>query len=182
MFKKRIFIGSFIKLDNSSLYRKIKKDFGGITTGKWIPEENFHITYRFIGEVTYDQLKGIYKALKSEINSPRTVRLNLKGVGAFPNIYNPRVFFIKVEDTDGELNTINKTVQDKLLSIGYKKEIKPFIPHVTIKRIKNVKREDFLIKIKNYEDCFFGCQESLEINIIESILTPRGAVYKKILL
>lgn len=32
MFKKRIFIGSFIKLSNTKFYTRIKKDFGGITT------------------------------------------------------------------------------------------------------------------------------------------------------
>ncbi|ACO03778.1 MAG TPA: RNA 2',3'-cyclic phosphodiesterase [Persephonella sp.] len=182
MFKKRIFIGSFIKLSNTKFYTRIKKDFGGITTGRWVPVQNFHITYRFIGDVTSKELEDIYSLLKNEINYPRTVSLNLKGVGAFPNISNPRVFFIKVEDSNGDLVEINNFIQDRLSVLGYKKEIKPFVPHITLKRLKGVKREDFVEKVKKYEDILFDTQESLEVNIIESILTPQGAVYKKILL
>ncbi|WP_457621838.1 RNA 2',3'-cyclic phosphodiesterase [Persephonella sp.] len=182
MFKKRIFVGSFITIDNRELYTRIKKDFGGITAGRWVPEKNLHITYRFIGDVDLNELKNIYSALNKEINHTRSVNIQLKGVSAFPDIYNPRIFFIKVQDEDGYLEDINRSIQEKLSVLGYEKETRPFIPHITIKRLKGVKKGDFIKKVKEYEDVMFSTQKSLEVNIIESTLTPKGAIYKKILL
>ncbi|WP_457640843.1 RNA 2',3'-cyclic phosphodiesterase [Persephonella sp.] len=181
MFRKRIFIGSFIKLEEEKkFYSQLKKEFGEVTSGRWIPAENLHITYKFIGEVSEKQFLEIYQILQKEINFQREVNLVFKGFGAFPNILNPRIFFMKVEDKNGDLSYFNSLIQDKLSLLGYKKEIKPFVPHITLKRLKDVKKDQFIEKVKKFENHIFGKQNVLEINIIESILTPDGAIYKKI--
>ena len=180
MKKKRIFIGSFINIASfSKKYSQIKKEFGGTLKGRWIPEKNFHITYKFIGEVDENSLSDIRQVLGGLVNKKIEVDLEFSGLGAFPNIYNPRVFFIKVEDKTGELKILYEYINEKLALLGYKSE-KSFIPHVTLKRIKGVDNKKFLEKMKKYSEINLGNQTNIEVNIIESILTPKGAEYKKL--
>jgi len=179
--EKRIFIGSFVNIpDFRKEYQNIKKEFGGLLGGRWVPEKNFHITYRFIGNVSPDEIQKIKGVLKDQIGKNIPVNLEFRGLNAFPSLTNPRVFFIKVEDLSGNLQEINNVITRNLSLLGYPEEKKPFIPHITLKRIKYVKKDIFLRKIKSYEDRFFGAQNEIKVDIVESILSPDGAVYKPV--
>lgn len=179
--KKRIFIGSFIKIPGfEKHYIKIKKDFGGILAGKWIPEENFHITYRFLGEIEENTLNNIKAQLHSLTNRIFDVDISFEGLGVFPNLNNPRIFYIKVVDRSGVLNEINSVLNEKLAPLGFKEENRPFIPHITLKRVKHYNSKLFINKINSYIDKSFGHQNCVKVDIIHSILTPKGAVYKKV--
>ncbi|WP_293447256.1 RNA 2',3'-cyclic phosphodiesterase [Persephonella sp.] len=179
--KKRVFIGSFVKIPGfSKEYPKIKKEFGGILAGRWIPERNFHITYRFLGDISIYEINNIKAILKDKLEGSISVSIKFKGLGAFPNLANPRVFFIQVEDTSGNLQEISRFINQKLALLGYPEEKKLFKPHITLKRIKQVDNEQFLRKIKSYENKLFGVQKEIKINIVESILRPEGAIYKPV--
>ncbi|SNZ02801.1 2'-5' RNA ligase [Persephonella hydrogeniphila] len=179
--KKRIFIGSFVNIpDFRKKYTRIKKEFGGVIGGRWIPEENFHITFKFIGDISDNQINLIKQSLSAELDKDIQVSLQFKGLNAFPNIYNPRVFFINVYDSTGVLEQMNQSINRKLSYLGFPADNKPFKPHITLKRIKSVKKELFIERIKEFENALFGEQKSIQINIIESILRPEGALYKKV--
>ncbi|WP_242462825.1 RNA 2',3'-cyclic phosphodiesterase [Persephonella atlantica] len=179
--KKRVFIGSFINIPSfKKHYTQIKKDFGGIISGRWIHERNFHITFRFIGEIETEKLCLIKQSLNPVLNKKISTEINFTGLGAFPDITRPRVFFINVVDKEGVLNEIYTSINSKLNNLGFKNELKPFKPHITLKRIKGYNSSKFAEKINRYRDISFGSQQEIEINIIESILTPKGAYYKKL--
>ena len=179
--EKRVFIGSFVDIpDFKKEYLRIKKEFGGLLGGRWVPQKNFHITYRFIGKVKSDEIQKIKTVLIDQLNKDITVNLEFRGLNAFPTLSNPRVFFIKVEDLSGNLEEINDVISRKLSSLGYHEEKKPFIPDITLKRVKYVKKELFLKKVKSYEDKLFGVQKEIKVNIVESILKPDGAIYKPV--
>ncbi|WP_456401615.1 RNA 2',3'-cyclic phosphodiesterase [Persephonella sp.] len=182
MFKKRIFIGSFIRPENPLFYSKIKKDFDQVTIGRWVPTENFHVTYKFLGEVDEGELTKIYKNLSDILNKPIKVNLDIQGLGVFPDFYRPRVFFMNVKDKEEILKKTYDRVETVLDSLGYKPEKRKFIPHITIKRFKSVKRNLFKKILDSYTNEHFYSVNSIEVNIIESILERDGAVYKKIIL
>jgi len=178
---KRIFIGSFINSKSlSKKYPFIKKEFGGFLKGKWAPLENLHITYKFIGNSTDNQIILIKESLKMILNKEEPVNLIFKGFGAFPNLNNPKVFFLKLNDKTGILEEIHSFVEEQLALIGFKKDTKKFIPHITVKRPKYVDSKTFIQKIKQFENTVFGHQNSIELNIVESKLLPEGAKYFKI--
>ena len=182
MAKKRLFIGIFV---HSSVlkkqYIKIKKELSGVIPGRWVSPESFHITVKFLGEVEEEKILDIQNSLKSVIDKTQDISLHFKGLGVFPNLYNPKILYVKVEDKDGFLYSVNSFVETELEKLGFKKELKPFLPHITIKRIKHeVDQNKFLPKFKRFENVDFGTQKSVEVNIIESFLTPKGAIYKKL--
>jgi 2'-5' RNA ligase len=177
---KRIFIGSFI--DSKGLkkhYTEIKKDFSGVLTGSWVKPENFHITYKFLGNVEDNKIEDIKNNLSECINKEIETQIVVKGLGVFPNLDQPKVLYFKVEENP-VLAGINKYVENQMANLGFKREIKRFLPHITIVRIKEVKQQSFLEKIKKYEDKVFFKQKIITVDIIESMLNPKGAVYKKV--
>ncbi len=178
---KRIFIGSFITDKTlKSNYHIIKKTFGGSLKGKWTPFENLHITYKFIGNLEDEQIYLIKESLSSILDKEESIHLIFKGFGVFPNMRNPRVFFLKVENPDGRLEEFNNLIQDRLSLIGYEKDTKPFIPHITLKRPKYTNNKKLFLEMKSLEEKIWGEQFKIQINVIQSILSPEGAKYIKI--
>lgn len=173
---KRIFIGSFITTDISKHLLCLKKDIGGLINGRWTKEKNLHITFKFIGEIPVERLAVIKESLEGIIEKDISVNLVLKGIGVFPNIREPKILYIKVQHSE-VLNDIRKDIEEKLYRIGFKKEIKPFIPHITINRIKEAKPSQLLEKIEKFENHIFGYQNKISVNVIESILNHTGADY-----
>ena len=179
--KSRIFIGSFIKLESlEDDYNRVKKEFNGYINGRWTPLENFHITYKFIGEIERERIDDIYKVLKSELNREIYTEIILKGLNSFPDIYSPKILFINVENKDNTLEDCHRFVEDRLSLLGFKKSQQKFIPHITLMRIKKFRKNKFIQTIRKFKDYEFGRIKKIEINIIESILNPDGAVYKKV--
>ncbi|NPA51867.1 MAG: RNA 2',3'-cyclic phosphodiesterase [Aquificae bacterium] len=179
---KRLFIGIFIppKVLNKQ-YPRLKKEFGGIIPGKWVKTENLHITLKFLGYVDNNKIKQINHSLKEIFNNPLQEPIELSGLGVFPNPKNPRILYINVKDNSNFLQELHQSIEKKMLNLGFEKERKPFKPHITIKRIKtDIDTEKFIPKLTKYKDFYFGKLESVEINLIESITLPSGAIYHKI--
>ncbi|HIE58624.1 MAG TPA: RNA 2',3'-cyclic phosphodiesterase [Persephonella sp.] len=181
MRKKRLFIGSFINTDTlKNEYSKVRKELGNSIKGKWTPFENLHITYKFLGNIEVDRISSIKNAINKYLNKNIECNFEVKGIGAFPSIYTPKVVFLRVNDKSGVLEDIYYYIQSRLKNLGFEEDKKKFIPHITIKRPKEVNVKKFYKKVKLFEDKIFVQISKIEINLIESILSPNGARYKKI--
>lgn len=177
---KRIFIGTFIEIEGIDKHLTyIKKDFGGVISGRWVKRENLHLTFKFIGNVPLEKVRTIKEKLYNLLAVEIPVVMVLRGVGTFPNPREPKILYIKVEPNQ-VLTRIKEEVEDILSSIGFSKDIKPFIPHVTINRIKEAKTSQLLQKIEKYEKVKFGEQIKIKVDVIESILNSSEAQYKPI--
>ncbi len=160
----RLFIGAFAKIYD---YEKIKKDFSFIK-GNWTKEENIHITYLFLGEV--DEHERILGSL-CNLEYKKTV-IPLKGLGFFGRP--PKILYAKADEKP------LLQLQKDICSLLGKKSDKPFIPHVTLCRIKDVKEpKRFYQKIEEYEDKTVGELE-IKVELIKSTLTPKGPIYSSI--
>jgi len=176
---KRIFIGSFVNIDKK-IYLSLKKDFGGLIVGRWSPLENLHITFKFIGNIEEEKILKIRDCISPLLDKNIELSIRFKGLGVFPTLESPKILYIKVEDNDGVLKYLNSFIENSLNEIGFKKEIKPFIPHITVNRIKETKLKQFIEKLKKYQNISFGAEKNINVNIIESVTLPTGAVYKKL--
>lgn len=181
MRKKRLFVGSFINTDTlKNKYSKVKKELGGSIKGKWTSFENLHITYKFLGNIEANRISSIKNAINKYLDKEVECNLEVKGIGAFPSVYTPKVVFLKVNDKSGVLEDIYYHIQSRLKNLGFEEDKKKFIPHITIKRPKEVDINEFYKKVKVFENEIFVQISKIEINLIESILSPNGANYRKI--
>ncbi|WP_297886954.1 RNA 2',3'-cyclic phosphodiesterase [Sulfurihydrogenibium sp.] len=178
--EKRVFIGSFVDFEKlKKSYTSIKKDLSGVVSGSWVKPENFHITYKFLGNTSLEKINCILDTINKEFNHEILANITVEGLGVFPNLENPKVLFYKVLENQ-MLKEIYNLVEDRLISLGYKKETKPFVPHITVLRIKQVKNPQFTEKLKKYEKTVFLNQKTITVDLIESILNPKGAIYRKL--
>ena len=85
----RLFIASSIILDD---YASIKEDFKDIIEGKWVKEENLHLTWVFLGDVENE--KPVIDKLQNI--SPLENEVSIEEMGYFGRP--PRVLFAKTEE------------------------------------------------------------------------------------
>lgn len=140
---------------------------------KAVEPENLHITLLFLGEVEERRLPAIEDSLSSVEFSPFT--LTFEGVGAFPNEKNPRVVWVGVKDS-GELKKLADSVYEKLKKLGFRRD-KEFAAHMTVARVKR-KNPEVSDIISKFSSESFGEVEVSNFKLKQSILTPKGPIYK----
>ncbi len=159
----RLFIASPIILDD---YQSIKQDFEGIIEGKWVEEENLHLTWVFLGEC---EDAAPIKAKLAGI-APLETEINIAELGYFGKP--PRVFFAKAE---------SKLLYEKARAFktaGF--DLYRFKPHITLCRIKQIHDyRAYKEKMKTYKEKLLG-RIVPEIALYQSTLTREGAHYKKL--
>ncbi|MFH1241530.1 MAG: RNA 2',3'-cyclic phosphodiesterase [Pseudomonadota bacterium] len=148
----------------------------GVPGARWVPEDQLHLSLRFIGEVDGGRGRDIIEELATIQSSPFSLRL--KGAGHFPPRQEPRVLWVGVERNDALLQLRNK-VEYTLVRLGLAPEGRKFSPHITLARLKGTsvsKVVAFLAYNGLYESSFF---EVSEFVLYSSTLSPKGALYNK---
>lgn len=147
---------------------------------KPVEDENLHLTLAFIGEVGDDVVDRIRDALKNVEHNAFSI--HLKGLGAFPTVSRPRVVWIGVEEGRESLYELHNKIAKALSSAGVGFKGSSFEPHLTIARIKGSRNLSNLVKVlMNYEDYDVGWYTVSEFRLKQSILTPKGPIYKTLL-
>ena len=125
----------FTALQLNSISRRLLYGCGSHMPGaRAVPEEQLHLTLRFIGEVdgtTFLDLKDILGTIQA-----RPVVISIKGVGHFPPRGKPKVLWAGVEPT-AELLILRNKVNSALRRVGIEPEKRKFHPHITLARLNN---------------------------------------------
>ena len=103
---------------------------GGLSGVRWVPEPNYHITLRFIGEVGRGAADDIADALRKVGGEPFDVRLG--GLGCFGG-NRPRLIYA-VPEPAGPLRELRARVDRALAGPGIKSATRKYTPHVTLAR------------------------------------------------
>jgi 2'-5' RNA ligase len=107
--------------------------------------------------------------------------LEISGLGAFPNLKQARVLWVGVGGDLDRLSTLQQNIDSALAVLGFPKEERPFVPHLTLARIREgtsaPERKDFgeLVGSATFEDKYPVEVEA--IKLMRSQLTPAGALY-----
>ena len=140
--------------------------------------DQIHFTLEFLGEINqvkYDQVKSVMEKI-----SFSSFDISLKGVGGFPNLKNPHVIWIGIDDNGAKkLISIANEIGMKLTELGFENE-KKFKPHLTIFRVKK-KINDISVMMKEYQTVEFGTQTVSKIKVKRSVLSPKGPEYSDLL-
>lgn len=150
---------------------------------QWVRPEAMHVTLKFIGEVEANKLAPIRAAL-APVHSTEPVDLQFRGLGFFPNERRPRVLWCGME-ASANLAELVAAVERALVPLGIPAESRDFVPHLTLARFhtEGAARSDLetLVRaadeLKSYD---FGRTREMQFHLIESILKPAGAEYKRV--
>ncbi len=167
----RLFIAFDVSENVHEYFLELQKKLIG---AKLTFTKNFHLTLKFLGEITPAQADEIKKRLSNVKFAPFTAKLD--GTGVFPENGTPRVVWIGIEPRD-IICELQKNIDETLHGM-FSKE-KSFQPHITLARVKEVTDKKFAEQIKKLkiEPLSF---EVKEFKLIESQLTSEGPVYKDV--
>lgn len=106
---------------------------------KWVQPRNIHITLKFLGDIDNVQSTIIREGLCKALKSTNHFSLSLGRLGAFPDLSQPRFFWISVNGGRDELIAMQQRIENELHSRCFIREERPFTPHVTIGRVRSLK-------------------------------------------
>ena len=88
--EKRVFIGIPIGATIIALLDVLKSKFPKNSEKiKWIPSENIHLTLRFVGNISVENITGFIKSLEAEIIQNK-FEMVIESTGVFPSSHSPR--------------------------------------------------------------------------------------------
>lgn len=178
---KRIFIG--LKVNAGDTFLKILSSFKeGLSKDiiKWTSVDNIHITLAFLGNTEEKEIKNISSMLKEECGGSGKFELILKGSGLFRKLEDPRIIWIGIEPSEKILQ-LKISIFNGLKRLSIKIEDRPFRPHLTIGRIKNINdKETLKTLIGQFQGSEIQTIPVNEVILYESILLQPGPVYEPI--
>jgi RNA 2',3'-cyclic 3'-phosphodiesterase len=98
---------------------------------RWVRPESLHITLKFIGEKSEEDVEKIKCSL--ETIEASTFNMSIRGYGFFPGVRAPRVFWVGIEGGP-QLTSLAAMVDEKLARLDTPKEEHAFTPHLTLAR------------------------------------------------
>lgn len=145
---------------------------------RWVRPEKIHLTLKFFGNIEESRVDTIIKSIEPLVSGTPHFSLEVQGMGAFPNIRNPRVIWMGLIDEKQVLIPLQKQMESALEMIGFQVEDRPFRPHLTLGRVNSGRGKNELIgKIERYKEERFGDLEVRRLILFKSDLRPTGPIY-----
>lgn len=116
----------------------------GLDAG-WTHPDDFHITIRFLGDREPDSLPAIEEALL-RVRRP-SFGVEVRGLGVFEN-KKQAILHAKVASTR-KMETLCADITDTLVPLGLDFGARPFIPHITLARVRGMRGVDDYISRHN---------------------------------
>ncbi len=146
----------------------------GVAGAKWVAPGNFHLTLRFIGEITEDTAADVDDAL-SRLRA-RPFVLQLAGAGVFGD--KPRQLWVGAERS-AELAALRDKIEQALIRAGLPPEPRKFSPHVTLARLKH----PALDQLQGFLAAHAGFRADPlpvdKFSLIASFQTKAGSIYEE---
>lgn len=147
----------------------------------WVPAANLHLTLQFLGEQPEERLAAAEAALHDAAARTGPIEVALHGIGAFPGLEHPRIFWVGLAQGALEVRALQARVAEALAREGFPREERPWHPHLTIGRVHDDRRwrreagpalRQALAQVAGTR---FGVLRISEVALMRSDLSPRGA-------
>jgi 2'-5' RNA ligase len=168
---RRLFVG----LELPSSYQQSLAELDPHIRGlRWLPAEQLHLTMSFLGEVDSQHEATLREAL-AEVSVPEFF-LPIQGAGAFGGS-RPTVVWIGVGRGHPHLFALHHHIQDAVLHCGLEADLKPFHPHITVGRAKDVSRSALRPFLQDHAATEFGMWKVSAFTLFSSVLSSGGSTY-----
>jgi 2'-5' RNA ligase len=179
-------IRAFIAIElPSSIQNKLGEVINGLKSQKpfvvrWVPPHNIHITLKFLGDVSTNNLQVLTQILASEVGRYAPFEITIGSLGAFPNLRQARVVWVGVQ-APPILGTLQRAIEMETRRMGYAAEERSFSPHLTIGRMSHNATPDdvrqIAVILSNTRVDELGRISVETVKLFKSDLQPGGAVY-----
>ena len=144
-------------------------------SASWVRGENYHLTLRFLGEIDPMLSIPLDSATRRVGRATAPFDLEISEFGIFPNEQRPRVLW-----AGGVCKPFERLARDlgeTIEELGFPLDRRTAPPHVTLARIKG-RPDPALGDVLSTREPLSGWRVPVDrIVLMESQLTPQGAVY-----
>ncbi|WP_242361955.1 MULTISPECIES: RNA 2',3'-cyclic phosphodiesterase [Anaeromyxobacter] len=148
---------------------------------RWVVPENVHLTLQFLGAVPEPRVEAVADAVRAAAAGSHPLALEVHNAGGFPNARRPRVVWAGIQ---GDVAALGALVQDlgrRLAPLGFAPEARPFSPHLTLGRARDVRGAPGLGGALAEAAQGDGVAwRAGELVLFESHLSPKGPRYEAI--
>lgn len=174
---KRLFIGISLSEEICNYFYDLMLNLSKINKDiQPIPPQNIHITLKFLGNVKESDLESITANIKLSLKESESFKFNIENsLDGFPRLSASRIIFGTIGDGSSEMENLFNIIKDNVSKIGFNREEKRFIPHITIARMKFP--VNFADLIENLQFKIFKNISCNKVILFESILSRKGPEY-----
>ncbi len=141
---------------------------------RWLPPESLHLTLSFLGTVDAPAQQKLLDVLRG-VRVPAFF-LPIAGVDVFGG-ERPTTIWAGVGRGHPHLFALHKRIQDAVLGAGLEPDLRPFRPHVTLGRAKQVPRSGVKPFLLRHEKTEFDLFRVTGFVLYSSVLSAEGAIY-----
>jgi len=148
---------------------------------KWVDPGGIHLTLKFLGNIPSNRVTEITETMEKATQGISPFHLEISGLGAFPSLRQARVFWVGIGGEMDKLSRLQQNIDSALAALGFAKEERPFVPHLTLARTREgaspPERRSFgeLVGSTTFEDKYPVVVEA--VRLMRSQLMPAGAIY-----
>jgi len=147
---------------------------------RWVRPEGIHLTLKFLGNINDKDVDRIVKTIEGTCKKYTAFNLEIAGAGVFPNKKTPRVLWVGITG-NGAFANLQQEIEDAMASMGFEKENRKFVPHLTLGRFRSsIGKEALLDKIELHKDNKFGMIDVKTVSFMKSDLSPSGAKHTRV--
>lgn len=150
---------------------------------RWVPEENVHITLKFLGDTSPDQRAEIVTAMERVITRVQSFSLAVTGVKLVRWRRKPHMVWAMVADPDERLPRLHGRMERLLERSGFARETRSYSPHITLARVsegisplEQRVLEEWASGLRDMPPIPFDVDM---VDLMKSELQPRGAKYTR---
>ena len=148
-----------------------------IRKASWTKSGNFHLTLKFLGDVHSETIDDLSRVMQKVADVKTSFPIEFGGIGAFPNLYRPRVLWVGVKQGASIVSRLAKTVNLELKHLGFPIDNR-FHPHLTLARLRTpMNLEPLKNVLRQYDTMDRAVVNVKEITVMRSELHPNGAIY-----
>jgi 2'-5' RNA ligase len=144
---------------------------------KIVKPELLHVTLKFLGDTEENLTDELLARVENAAKNIEPFTIRLRGMGAFPSMSNIRVVWVGIED-GRLLGEIASRLDSSLVDLGFERDRKGFVPHLTIARARsgrNMANVQEILRQNAASD--YGEYPIDRILLKKSVLSPQGPSY-----
>ena len=171
---KRLFVAIDLPDSTRQLLADLDPDIRGV---RWTEPDQMHLTLGFFGDVPEDVELGLREKLSAVEFGAFFLPVN--GVGAFSSKGAPKIIWIGVGKAHPHLFQIHKRVQEAALAVGIEPELRPWHPHITMARCRDVSAQALRKFLQSNAEFDAGMIRVDAFHLYSSNLTPAGPIHTR---
>ena len=171
---KRLFVAIDLPDSTRQLLAGLDPHIRGV---RWTAPAQMHLTLGFFDDVPDD----VDSALREKLSAIQfgAFFLPIAGIGTFSAKGAPKIIWIGVGKAHPHLFQIHKRVQESALAAGLEPDLRPWHPHITIARCRDVSAQSLRKFLNSNAELDAGMIRVEAFHLYSSKLTPAGPIHTR---